>query len=61
MKKISLVETKAGFQQRLLEKFVQDNLPGNIKDQVTFPAWEHLPNNIKKLKAVLPKHRLTEQ
>ena len=31
MKKISLVESKAGFQQRLLEKFVQDNLPSNVQ------------------------------
>jgi len=33
MKKISLVESKAGFQQKLLEKFVQDNLPSNMQKE----------------------------
>lgn len=33
MKKISLVESKAGFQQKLLEKFVQDNLPNHMQKE----------------------------
>lgn len=33
MKKISLVESKAGFQQKLLEKFVQDNLPSSMQKE----------------------------
>ena len=31
MKKIALVESYAGFHQKLLEKFVQDNLPSNMQ------------------------------
>ena len=31
MKKIALVESKAGFQQRSLERFVQDNLPNTFQ------------------------------
>ena len=31
MKKIALVESNAGFQQRLLERFVQDNLPSTFQ------------------------------
>ena len=50
MKKISLVETKAGFQQRLLEKFVQDNLPGNNQRQ----------NNIAGLGAFAEKFKEIE-
>ena len=33
MKRISLVESKAGFQQKLLEKFVQDNLPSHMQKE----------------------------
>jgi hypothetical protein len=51
MKKISLVESKAGFQQRLLEKFVQDNLPGNSQKQDNMSGLGAFAENFKEIES----------
>ena len=50
MKKIALVESNAGFQQRLLERFVQDNLPGTF----------HKQNNISGMGSFTEQYREIE-
>ena len=63
MKKISLVESKAGFQQRLLEKFVQDNLPSNMQRPSTIcgmGAFAELYKEIESCAAETPVNGTVE-
>jgi len=51
MKKISLVESKAGFQQKLLEKFVQDNLPSHMQKENNISGMGTFTENYKEIES----------
>jgi len=49
MKKIALVESNAGFQQRLLERFVQDNLPSTFQNRNNISGMGEFTEQYKEI------------
>ena len=63
MKKIALVESNAGFQQRLLERFVQDNLPNSFQRRNSISgmgAFTELYSEIESCAAETPVNGTVE-
>jgi hypothetical protein len=51
MKKIALVESNAGFQQRLLERFVQDNLPSTFQKRNSISGMGVFTDQYKEIES----------